>query len=33
MIDAAGTVTFSSALDVETFRAAALEAAIVAAAR
>jgi Flp pilus assembly protein TadD len=33
VIDAAGTVTFSSALDVETFREAALEAAIVAATR
>ncbi len=33
VIDAAGTVTFSSALDAETFREPALEAAIVAAAR
>jgi Flp pilus assembly protein TadD len=33
VIDAAGTVTFSSALDVETFREAALEAAIAAAVR
>ena len=33
MIDARGTVTFSSALDVETFRPEALEAALEAATR